>query len=146
MPSRPVYRVTAVNFRCRRLHVSAADCKGMALSSRREHIERVAENDVIMARHTLTYDEQLHTLMAGARRLNNKFATCWALLYTCRHVAFDRAFNQLTDQFMTMLEDTEACSHDEDCPVREGTYNNFAQQMRDDRDDVILELGAWKAE
>ena len=67
-------------------------------------------------------------------------------------MAFDRAFDQLTDQCMTILEDTEACVQHEDCPLCEGTYNSFAQQMRDDRDEVILIrdavtiLGAWKAE
>ena len=61
-------------------------------------------------------------------------------------------FDQLTDQCMAVLEDTEACAQNEDCPLRGGTYNNFAQQMRDDRDEVIIirdamtELGAWKAE
>ena len=39
---------------------------------------------------------------------------------------------------MAVLEDTEVCAQNEDCPLCEGTYNNFAQQMRDDKDEVIL--------
>ena len=67
----------------------------------RDHLERVAENYAIMARSTSTTNVQLNTLMVGIRRLNNKSATSFTLLYNRRRVAFDRAFDQLTDQCMT---------------------------------------------
>ena len=76
MPSHPVCRVTIVDSKGRRVHVSVAECKDIALRSRRDHLERVAENDAIMATSTPTTNVQLNTLMVGIRRLSNKFATC----------------------------------------------------------------------
>ena len=141
-----------VNHNGQRLSISAADCKEMALRSRRDHMARVAENNAIMASPTLPHDDGLVALMVGLRRLYNKFATCWTLLHNRMRVAFDRAFDQLTDQCMTILEDTEACVQDEDSPMREGTYTIFVQCMKEDRDicsvfrDAMTELGAWNAE
>ena len=133
MPSRPVYRVAAVDSKGWRLHVSVADCKGMTLGSRRDHMERVAENDAIMARHTLTYDEQLHTLMAGTRHLNMWFATCFRLLHNHTGVwrSTVRSISLPTSAWWCWK--TLKSAH-----KTRTTNNNFAQQMRDDRDEVIL--------
>ena len=79
MPSRPVYRVAVVDSKGQRLHVSAADCNALALFSRRDHMERVAENDAIMASSTPSTNEQLNMLMVVTRRLNSKFTTCLTL-------------------------------------------------------------------